>query len=178
MRLTINLATRRYINMRRLNAALLASFLLLAALLVYKVREIADNQAQLNQIRHQSAAADSGPAGGPAVNPAEVKAQAARIALVNSLIDKKAVNWVGILDKLEQVVPGGVALTQVTPALRDQTLKISGVARSFDTLRTLLENMEQSPSFTEVLLLGQSELKVGLTQQGVGFSLSCKVDFR
>lgn len=178
MRLTINLATRRYINTRRLNASLAVAFFLLAALLLYKVREIGSNQAELNQIARQSAAADRGPAAAPEISPAQLQAQKAKIATANALIDRKTINWVGLLDNLEQVVPGGVAMTQVTPNLREQSLAINGVAQSFANLKTLLENMEQSPNFSEVYLVNQAEVTVGKTQHGLSFAISCKVNYR
>lgn len=178
MNLTINLATRRYINVRQLNTMLAVAFVVLAALLIFKVRSLANNQAEINRIKAESAAASRGTKGGPTVTPEQMKALDAKIAFANSLIDQKTLNWVVLLDKLELVVPAGVALTQVSPGIKDQTLKFTGVALSFDRLRNLLENMEQSPNFSEVYLLSQAEQKVGKTQQGLGFSISCKVSYR
>lgn len=177
MKLTINLATRRYINMRRLNTLLVAGLVILAPLLVYQVREIGHNQAEIGKIGRQAAAAGV-PVGAPAVSAEQMQSLEKRIASANDLIDMKTVNWLGLLDKLEAVVPAGVALDQVQPSLRDQTLRVTGVARSFANLRSLLENMDRSPDFAEVYLLSQTELKVGQTQQGYNFALSCKVDYR
>ena len=154
MRLTINLATRRYLNLRRLNAWLIVGGLIALALLVFEVRECAYTQGDLQRIR---------------------AAQAARFAFANALIRRKTVNWLRLLDCLEEVVPNGVALSQIEPDQRDQLLKVSGVARGFDNLRALLENMEQSRNFSEVYLLSQSETKVGLTQKGITFAVTCKV---
>lgn len=179
MKLTINLATRRYINMRQLNGWLAISLFLLAALLVYQVRTIANNQVEINKIRRESAAASSGAATGAVMlSPEQMKALDAKIAFGNDLIDNKTISWITILDKLETVVPPGVALNQVQPILKEQALTITGSARSFGHLRTLLENMEQSPDFSEVYLLSQNELKIGKTQEGLGFSISCKVSYR
>ena len=178
MKLTINLATRRYINVRRLNTGLAASILLAAALLVYQVREIANNQVAINKIRSESAAASRGSAGEPAVNPELLQELDAKIDFGNRLIARKTMNWVAVLDKLEGVVPAGVSLSQVKPSLKDQTLQLAGVARSFSELRTLLENMEESPNFSEVYLLSQNDVKVGKTQQGLGFNISCKVSYQ
>ncbi|MBJ6749305.1 PilN domain-containing protein [Geomonas anaerohicana] len=176
MKLTINLATRRYVNLPQLNAILTASFVILALLLVYLVREVANNQVEINKIKSDSAAASRGPTGAPPVPAEQMKALESKIAFANTLIDQKSVNWLGLLDKLELVVPGGVALTQVEPSTLDpQSVKLSGLALSFGSLRTLLENMEQSPNFSEVYLLSQTERKVGKDQQGFGFSISCKV---
>jgi type IV pilus assembly protein PilN len=178
MKLTINLATRRYLNLRLLNALLLACCVLLGALLVFKVREIAYNQAELGRIRNLSAATGTRTGGAPAVSEAQLKALSAKTRFANDLIEKKSVNWLALLDRLEEVVPSGVAITQIEPVKHEQLLKISGAARGFGNLRTLLENMEQSKNFSEVYLLSQSETKVGLTQQGITFAVTCKVLYR
>lgn len=176
MRITINLATRRYLNLGRLNAILLACSVLLGALLVFTVRELAYNQAQLSGIRRQSAALGDRP--GVAVSEAQMQALAAKIGFANGVLEKKSVNWLKLLDRLEEVVPNGVTLTDIEPDQREQLLKISGAARSFANLRAFLENMEQSENFAEVYLLSQSETKVGLTQRGINFAVTCKVSYR
>ena len=185
MRLTINLATRRYVNLRQLNAVLAVCFAVLALLLVYLVREVATNQAEINRIKGQMAAASRGPAGAPPIPAAQMSELDAKIAFANTLIDRKTVNWVGLLDKLEQVVPAGVMVTQVEPAAQagegerekkgTQTIKLSGVALSFANLRALLETMERTPGFSDVLILNQGDFKVGASQRGYTFSVSCKV---
>jgi type IV pilus assembly protein PilN len=176
MKLTINLATRRYLNLRLLNIWLLAGFILLGALLILKVREVAYNQAELATIRRQSAVAESRPGEAP-VSPAQLNALAAKALFANALIARKSVNWLNLLDLLEEVVPNGVALSAIQPDKGD-LLKLGGVARNFADLRALLENMERSKNFSEVYLLSQSETKVGLTQQGLSFSVTCKVNYR
>ena len=92
------------------------------------------------------------------------------------MIEKKSANWLNLLDRLEEVVPAGVALTQIEPDPKERLVKLTGAARSFANLRTLIENMEQSKNFSEVYLLSQSDAKkVGATQQGLQFAISCKV---
>jgi len=177
MKLTINLATRRYVNLRQLNAALAACLVLFAALAIFNVQEIAGKAAELARIERLSAA--SGPrVGGVPVSEAQLKGLSTRIRFANAVIEKKTVNWLTVLDRLEEVVPSGVALTQIQPDLRLQQLKIAGVARSFANLRELLDTMERSKNFSEVYLLSQSEAKVGLTQHGIVFDVACKVDLR
>jgi type IV pilus assembly protein PilN len=178
MRLTINLATRRYINLPRLNALLVAGFVLVGGLLLFKVREIAYKQSDLARIASLSAAADRRPGEGPAVGEAQLKELAAQTALANALIEKKSVNWLYLLDSLEEVVPEGVAITQLDPGKRDRPLKLSGIARSFANVRVLMENLEQSKKFSDVFLMSQAETKVGQTQHGVSFTITCKVNYR
>jgi len=173
MRLTTNLATRRYINLRQLDACLVVCFILLGVLALFKAGELTRNAAELSRLKGLSQESVVRP-GAPRVSDAQLKAQEARILFANAVIDKKSVNWLNLLDHLEEVVPSGVALTLLEPD-RTHTLKISGSARSFANLRELMENMEHSKNFSEVYLLNQNEAKVGLTQQGLNFSLSCKV---
>ena len=173
MRLTTNLATRRYVNLRQLNLALLLGFALSGALALYQAVEIAGNASEISRINGLIRGIATREGGVP-VSAAQLKSQAGRIAVANAVIAKKTVNWLGFLDHLEEVVPAGVALVEITPD-RMQTLKIRGAARSFGNLRTLLENMEGSKNFSEVYLLSQSDTKVGLTQKGITFNISCKV---
>lgn len=188
MKLTINLATRRYVNQRQLNAVLAVCFVVVMLLLAYLVREIATNQADINRIKGEMAAANRGPAGAPPIPAAQMGELDAKIAFANSLIDRKVVNWVGLLDRLEEVVPAGVMLTQVQPAPPSeegnkgnagaQAVSVTGVALTFANLRTLLENMERAPGFSDVLLLNQGEVTVDTSQRGYTFSVSCKVSYR
>lgn len=176
MKLTLNLATRRYLNMRLLNASLLGAFLLLGGLLLFNVRQVAYNQAELGRLKNLVATGGSSRPGQPTVTPEQMKALEAKIGSANAVIARKSVNWLSLLDRLEEVVPDGVALTQLEPSQREQLLKVNGVARTFSNLRALLENMERSKNFSEVYLLAQSETKVGLTQKGISFSITCKVN--
>lgn len=176
MRFAINLATRRYLNLRRLNACLVAALAVLALLLVFRVREAAYNRADITRIGTPGAPA--GRPGAPAVGEAQLASQSARVAFANALIDRKTFNWLGLLDRLEEVVPTGVALSSIQPdPHQPQLLKIGGVTRSFGSLRTLLENMERSRGFSDVYLLAQSQTKIGKTQQGITFSVSCRVNY-
>jgi len=176
MKLTINLATRRYINMRLLNGVLVTGFLLMGLLSIFQVREVANNHAELGRIEKLSAA--SAARSGATVSEAQLKALSGRIAFANTLIDKKAYNWLSLLDRLEEVVPTGVSLIQIEPDPRQQQLKIAGAARSFANLRSFLENMEQSKNFSEVYLLAQTDTKVGATQTGINFTVTCKVSYQ
>jgi len=173
MKLTINLATRRYVNLRQLNGVLLAGFVLFGALALYNAVEVGRNQAEISRVRGliQGAGARDG---GVRIPEAQLKAQAARIQFANRAIEKKSVNWLSLLDRFEEVVPTGVALTRIAPDAK-QVVKIGGVARSFANVRALLENMEHSRNLSDVYLLSQGELKVGTTQEGITFEISCKV---
>lgn len=178
MKVTTNLATRRYVNLRQLNAFIVAAFLILGALLVYKVREAAYNQAEIARVKKLTAAALGSRPGAAPVDPQRQKALEDKIAFANTLIARKTVNWTGILNHLEEVVPAGVTLTEVAPGQKEQLVRVSGVAKNFDNLRALMENMEQSPNFSDVYLLQTTEVTAGQTQKGTSFSITCKVSYQ
>jgi len=178
MKLTINLATRRYLNLRLLNAWLAAGFLLLGLALLFRVRELAYNQAELGKLRALGHAASGRAGGPPAVTEEQLKALGPHIRFANTLIERKAVNWLALLDHLEEVVPDGVSLSSLAPSEKEQLLKVGGIARSFPNLAAFLENLERSKNFSEVYLLSQSETKVGQTQHGIVFTISCKAAYR
>ncbi|GFO56169.1 hypothetical protein GMSM_31760 [Geomonas sp. Red276] len=172
MRFTINLATRRYLDLRSLDVALVLGFLVFGVLLVVRVAEVGSNQGELSRLR--SVAARTGPTAPAGVSEAQVKVVTAKVSLANSLIRQKTIDWLGLLDTLEAVVPSGVALGQIQPG---KVLGISGVAKGYPELQHFLENMQRSKSFSDVYLLNQNETKVGVTQSGLSFNLTCKVTY-
>jgi len=172
MKLTTNLATRRYVNQRQVDTLLAACFVLLFSLACYQVLGLSGNAAELTRLK--GLARGTGAQGGPQVTVAQLQAQAGQVAFANDLIDRKSVRWLELLDHLEEAVPAGVSLSDILPE-RNQGLKVSGVVRHFDSLRNLMENMERSRHFTDVYLLSQQATKVGQTQDGINFQISCRV---
>jgi type IV pilus assembly protein PilN len=109
------------------------------------------------------------------VSEKEYHALLDRIGFDNTVIEKKMYNWVDLLDKLEQVVPDGIAISSIAPDPKSHELKLAGVARGFNDLRIFMEHLEDSRSLTDVYLLNQGESKLGDAAQGINFNLTCKV---
>lgn len=177
MRLTINLATRQYVNMRLLNIGLALALALLAGMLVLRVREIAYNQVELGQVRHLAATAGERP-GALKVSEAQLQEVQKRISFANALIAKKSVNWLALLDHLEEVVPSGVTLSEITPGSQGNSITLGGIATGFGGIRAFIENLEKSSYFSDVFLMSQAETKVGQNQRGTTFTITCKVATR
>jgi len=175
MRLKTNLATRHYVNTRAVHLVLGGAVALLALLLLYQVQDAAFRAGEIARFKTATVAAASRTPRGPQVSEAQYADVLARVQGANKVLAQRSVDWLTVLDTLEEVVPPGVALSVLDPDRKTHTLKVSGVARTFSDLRQLLENMEQSRHFSDVYLLTQSQSKVGLTQRGVTFSLTCKV---
>jgi len=178
MDIRINLATRYFYNTRKVNTAIAAVILVLLLLLAYNIASLVANVSTERALKKDmgilQARFDESAKG---ITEKQYRDLLKKIAEVNAVIGKKAFDWLLLLNRLEEVVPEGVALGAIDPSLKDGTLKLSGAARSFGALRSLMENLESSTHFTDVLLLNQGQLSVGEKQKGISFTVTCKVDF-
>jgi type IV pilus assembly protein PilN len=175
MRLTINLATRVYINAKRLNISIAIALTLLVLLLAFNISTIATGFGELSRLQKETAALETVKGAKSAVPEKEYQALLARIKFANDIIAKKTFNWLLLLDKLEGTVPDGVSLDSIDPDPKGAGLKLAGVARGFGNVRKFLENLEDSKFFTEIYLVSQS---IGTNQKGIGFNITCKANYK
>ncbi len=180
MRFSNNLATRRYIDVRKLNFALISISILLMLFLFYNSIEISKNISQINKLQGELVKYEGKPGiKTQATQPSAKESQElrARLSNANEIISRKTFNWLKLLDELEVTIPQGVALKSIEPDIKNYELKIVGVVNSFVSLRRCVENFEKSNFFSDVYLISQREIVVGSTQKGIDFTISCKVRF-
>ncbi len=175
MRFRINLATRTYINAGQLKTAIAAAVALLALLLLINIQRLAANAGEAKRLQNELGVSRGG---GKVVSDLEYQALLVRIKFANGVIEMKTFDWLALLDKLEMVVPDGISLTKIEPDIRENGLKVSGVAKNFKNLRHFMENLEGSATFTNVYLLGQGLPASGENFKGITFNIACKVDFK
>jgi type IV pilus assembly protein PilN len=180
MRLTINLATRIYINKRRLNFFIVAAFALLVLLLLVNVGNIATDFGDIQRLNDgiDILEGKTKKATGATVPDKEYQALLARIKFANGLIEQKTFNWLMLLDKLEGVVPDGIAVASIESSPKDEGLKLDGMAKNFGALRKFMENLEESKYFTDIYLVGQSDTQVSPSQKGIAFHITCKAKYK
>jgi type IV pilus assembly protein PilN len=175
MQFTINLATKTYINQKKLTYALAAGIIFLLFCLILNLSIFAFNAGEITRLKKLQAASEAKQQTPKrTVSQKEYEKLLASIKLANGLIEKKAFNWIGFLDRLESVVPEGVMLTSVDPGVKEQTLKLTGAVVNFKNLKRFMENLEESNSFSEVFLLDQKELKAAEDQTGTSFTITCR----
>ena len=172
----INLATKIYINTRLLKICTLAAVFLLASLLIVNIRYIVNRFGEMENVTARIAVLDEKvkPVS-KGVSEKEYNALQARISFANATIEKKMYNWLSLFERLEQVVPDGVAISSIEPDPKSQELKLAGIARSFKNLRIFLEHLEDSKYFSDVYLISQGDAKLGDNTQGISFNLTCRV---
>ncbi len=180
MRLTINLATRFYINMRRVNFLIAGAILLLLILLSAIVADIASDLGTMRRLNSGIAALEGKAAksAGAAVPDRDYQDLLARIRFANGIIEKKTFDWLTLFDRLENVVPDGIALSAIEPDPKDMGLKIGGLAKGFGNIRKFMENLEDSKFFTDVYLVSQSAMQVSQNEKGMSFQITCKAAYK
>jgi type IV pilus assembly protein PilN len=171
----INLATKIHVNTRLLRVCTLSTLILCTIVLFYNVTTISSRFGEMKSLSNKLGVMDEKvKVSGKAISEKEYTALLARIDFANSVIEKKMFTWLALLDKLETVVPDGVAISSVDPDQKGQILRLSGVGRNFKKLRLFMENLEDSKNFTEVYLMNQANANLDDGTQGVTFSLTCK----
>ena len=180
MRLTINLATKTYLNMRQLNLFIAGAFAILLILLLVNIENIANDFKELGQLHDRIADLEgkTRKVAGSAVPEKEYEDLLAKIKFANGVIEQKSFDWLTLLDRLEEVVPDGIAITAIEPAPREGDLKLVGIANGFANIRKLMENLESSKFFTEVYLVSQTDMQVSQTEKGTAFQIICKVGYK
>jgi type IV pilus assembly protein PilN len=179
MQLNLNLATRSYVNTRQLHMAIAVTSVLLLLWLAFNIKAIAFNVGESKRLQYQITALEKKmKRDSKGVPPKEYDELLKKIHFVNSIIDKKKLNWLYFLEQLEAVVPEKVALNAVDPDVQKQSLKLTGTARDFTDLRRFFEALSSSTYFKNVFLENQSPIKVGQNQKGVTFTITCTVAYQ
>jgi type IV pilus assembly protein PilN len=177
MRFTINLATRTYLDHRLINRVIVASILLLTALSAWKVVSFCWNLGELERLKGDIASLEGRLAGHQAgVSEKEYNRQLSTIRFFNGVIEQKTNNWLTLLEQLENATPEGIALVSLAPDMKTGTIKVEGLARNFDHIRSYLDHLEDSKTFSNILLLSHGDIAVGdKKSRGVKFVISCRL---
>jgi type IV pilus assembly protein PilN len=166
MRISVNLATRPFVELRpfflRLRIlmgvlAVVAVLALLAAHVLQKKLDIA--AAQLNQVHEKVVAVQQEKQGNERRmrEPANA-AVLARAHFLNALFLRKSFSWTAVMMDLETVLPAGVQVTSIEPEISADGDVIIRMRVSGDRDRAvqLVRNLERSKRFLAPRLTGES----------------------
>ena len=175
MNFSINLATRVYVDFKKVNLCFLIAGVILSSWLFLSIYTFIDNSAELKKFAEYKARLSHG-ADTKKVSELDYTGFLANVENVNSILYRRSYDWLSLLSNLERLVPEGVALNSLEPSASDKgtTLRLSASARNFSGVRKFIENLESSQVFSEVYLTNQATTKEG-TQKGLNFTVTCKV---
>lgn len=171
MRLNINLATKPYLDVRRVLTRWGSLVLLLAlctAGLLWKAvvnwREASEVNAKIAVLRTEIAALDRQhehalallrqPQNVPVLNTSR---------FLNGLIARKSFSWTRVFMQLEQIMPPRLHVVSISPELQPATntvevhLTVAGTSR--EAALELVKRLEESPSFREARIVEESSIQ-------------------
>lgn len=172
MNFNINLATRVYVDFRKLNICFALSGVVLSFWLGLSIYSAVDNAADMKKLNDYRARLSHG-SESKKVSESDYATFLANVKSANSILYKRSYDWLSLLASLEQLVPEGVALRGVEPSERGTVIKLSGNARTFKSVRRFIENLESSSKFKETYLTDHIVTKEG-AQKGISFTVTCK----
>lgn len=161
MKLTLNLASRRYVNERALKwACLFLSFVLLLLLMVQAQTYLQSREQALKykttiekleqQLRGKVP---------KRFTKEQIVAQQHDFSQAENLLRKDAFRWTALFDRLEDLLPENVSIRSFSPNYKEGSLVISGVAKNLIDLQDLLDNLH-ADSFQQVFLRSQNQIEV------------------
>lgn len=161
MKLTLNLASRRYVNERALKLGCLMLLAILVMLLLLQIqtylqsRELNLNyQANIEKLGEQLQGKIP-----KRFTKEQIVVQQQDFALAKSLLQKDAFRWTALFDRIERLLPENVSIRSFNPNYKAGSLGITGVARNLIDLQDLLDNLH-ADSFEQVFLKSQNQIEV------------------
>lgn len=167
MRITVNLATRPYVQLdrvfRQLRIAIGALAVLAVAMLVWlHSRSAADRaqQQEIQGIQRQTDTLNAERARNEARLRAPVNAAVLQqIEFLNALYQRKSFSWTAVLMDLEDVLPAGIQVTSIDPQITaggevNIRMRVTGQR---DRAVQLIRNLEVSRRFVAPRLVGEAQ---------------------
>ncbi len=170
MRITVNLATRPFVELRPLFARLriaMGALLLLAIGLSFGLNRLNARAkiatAEMDQLKAKTAAYEHERAKNEArMKQPDNQAVLERSQFLNALFARKSFSWTAVMMDLERVLPAGVQVTSIDPAISKEgdlsiRLRVTG---DRDKAIQLVRNLETSQRFLSPRLGGETALAV------------------
>jgi len=171
MNLQINLATRVYFDNRKLNRFIIGAIVLLLCWSYANLYHLAGNLAEIDRLSAVTRNS-SEPVRSMQIAEKDYQQLLGRIQYANSLLNKRAFDWLLLFNHMEAVVPDGVSLSAIEPG-KGRELRITGYARQFSGLRKFIENLEGAKTFSDVYLVSHKDDQTP-EQKSFSFSITCK----
>ena len=173
MRFTIDLADGSRRGLMRMGRVTLAVTVFLSATLVWNGMRCASTLGEVKRVRQDIAELKKRAHGRPApVSEPERSFLMAETAFFNDIIERRAFNWLGLLEQVEMATPEGIWLSSLAPDRKTGAVRVEGLARDFSSVRAYLEKLEDSGRFTDVLLVSQGKRTRGERAGGIRFSVT------
>lgn len=161
MRLTLNLASRRYVNERALKLACLTLTFILVLLLIFQGQVFLQTrehnlayQANIEKLQEQLRGKIP-----KRFTKEQIALQQQEFAQAKAILQEDSFRWTALFDRMERLLPQNVSISSFNPNYKAGSLVISGVAQNLIDLQDLLDNLH-ADSFSQVFLKSQNQIEV------------------
>ncbi|NIQ93897.1 MAG: hypothetical protein GWO11_07380 [Desulfuromonadales bacterium] len=181
MKLTLNLATRNYLDRRKVYLTYGVLLTIFGIFLVFNVMSVVHTQMQMQTVRGHLKEIGVESVDEPTVNPAEVQRVRSQIEFANEILSRESFRWTKLLNHLEEMVRRGITIESLRPDYRDRSLRVTGLARNLGDFKSFISRVQSSAHFETVYLYGQTRKEIetagGGKKTAIGFSLQLKGAF-
>lgn len=176
MKLTINHASRRYVNEDALKWGGRVIALLMLIIIVLQLSTVltlrtqnSENQLEIATLEQQLVSDDS-----IRLDEGQLSRQKQEIIQAQIILQKDAFRWTGLFDRMEELLPKEVSIRSFNPNYKSNNLMLTGVAVQLSDLQEFINNLH-ADSFTRVLLKSQGRIEVtdssGRKRPALAFSI-------
>lgn len=176
MKLSINLASQRYLNQRALKMIFSCAIVFLLIVLALQGNSYLKNrQLSLQYQAHLEALQEQLRGKLPKrMTVEELAMQQQKYHQAEALLRRDSFRWTELFDRMETLLPDGVSIRSFNPDYAKNSLSIQGVTRGLPQLQALLDNLQAS-KFQQVFLENQGEADVddgrGGKRKALNFSI-------
>lgn len=178
MKIRVNLARRIYLGRRPVLVGYGIIMLLLAAWLFTTLRYMVVTHDRsfvvADQLRQLEPTSEAGEPL-PATLKIDPQRLAAEIAASNEILEMAKPRWVGLLDRLEELMVPGIQLRSLTPDFPGGQLRLELAARDPEALAAFLTSLQGYGPNSKVRLLSQMLQAPGADQPP---ALMCRVELQ
>ena len=179
MKLSLNLATRSYLNRRAIYFSILGAAGFLFVLLAFNGYDYFRTRNRIVQLEERLTELEDkeekvrGTAP-PKLGAQEQKQLTADIEFANQTLKRDRFRWTSLLDRLEKLVPPGVAIRGISPDFKSGAINLTASAVDVKDLQTFIDNLIGSPDFHDVYLLQQARQEARTGSALLNFSVVVK----
>jgi len=176
MKLTINLASRRFVNEQALKSTLTVVLTTLVIVLILQgMTWMQSHEQNLTYLQEINALEEQLRGKIPKrFSKEQIAEQQLRFSQAEALLQKDAFRWTALFDRFEKLLPANVSIRSFSPNYEKGSLAINGVAKDLIDLQDLLDNLH-ADNFDQVFLKTQSQVEVkdymGSPQPALSFAI-------
>lgn len=161
MKYTLNLATRAYVNRRTLYLSYALFGALLIVVLLFNTSRFFSLNNDINRYRANIETIEANLLARTGIETAgysetNYQIMLANIQNANDILLRDSFRWTSFLDQMESVVPRQVRILRIDPSHKERSVKLSGQARSLESLKGFIDNIIESGNFPQVFLERQT----------------------